>query len=563
MVTMLNGNGEMTGAHWVDEAGFMSKRPIVLTDTLDIGRADDGVISWMIKQHPEIGIRDDVPLPVVAECDDEALNDIQGRHVSADDVVKLLDAAKPADFARGSVGAGTGMLAFGFKAGIGSASAFCRQLSAATRSACSSTITPGRRRGQVARSTASRSAALSATELLPVFPSRRSALPASGHVTDGSIIIIIATDAPLDATKLRELAKRATLGLARSGSNSQSLERRPVLGVLDDARLSDGDGVIAGPALVADSRRIDALFAAAADATEAAIDDALFSARTMTGRDGITFYGLPYEQVGAASSPMMRVPDEAAQRVSRIEALLDEAERVLAGGNALDEASYSLRETRARYLPDTLRAYLDVPPSLRGERDASGRTPNELLIAQLDHLERATAQRLRELAARRTEGIAANGAFLTERFGPAGALPETAAVAAATSAPLALVRTFLDGIERDAGPQPAPSSRSRRSALRNWFRSCVSTQRGRMGFGAVEALQLTIPMRRPWTALQPQRATRRYRGQRDERRTGRRAAHRNGRSGCRGCAGSTKTSARSSNVTATRATPLPASWSTK
>jgi hypothetical protein len=191
---------------------------------------------------------------------------------------------------------------------------------------------------------------------------------------------------------------------------------------------------------------------------------------------------------------MMQVPDEAAQRVSRIEALLDEAERVLAGGNALDEASYSLRETRARYLPDTLRAYLDVPPSLRGERDASGRTPNELLIAQLDHLERATAQRLRELAARRTEGIAANGAFLTERFGPAGALPETAPVAPATSAPLALVRTFLDGIERDAGPQPAALVAVAAERFAKLVPQLVSTQRGRMGFGAVEALQLTIPM---------------------------------------------------------------------
>ncbi len=191
---------------------------------------------------------------------------------------------------------------------------------------------------------------------------------------------------------------------------------------------------------------------------------------------------------------MMHVPDEAAQRVSRIEALLDEAERVLTGGSALDEASYSLRETRARYLPDTLRAYLDVPPSLRGERDASGRTPNELLIAQLDHLERATAQRLRELAARRTEGIAANGAFLTERFGPAGALPETAPVAPATSAPLALVRTFLDGIERDAGPQPAALVAVAAERFAKLVPQLVSTQRGRMGFGAVEALQLTIPM---------------------------------------------------------------------
>ena len=190
---------------------------------------------------------------------------------------------------------------------------------------------------------------------------------------------------------------------------------------------------------------------------------------------------------------MMQVPDEVVQRVSRIEALLDEADRMLAHAGATDEATFSLRETRARYLPDTLRAYLDIPPSLRGERDATGRTPDELLIAQLDHLERAAAQRLRELAARGTEGIAANGAFLTERFGPAASLPQAAPVDAGTAAPLALVRTFLDGIERDAGPQPASLLAVAAERFATLVPQLLTVQRGRMGFGAVEALQLTIP----------------------------------------------------------------------
>jgi hypothetical protein len=190
---------------------------------------------------------------------------------------------------------------------------------------------------------------------------------------------------------------------------------------------------------------------------------------------------------------MMRVPDEASARISRIEALLDEGERMLAADSTLDEASYSLRETRRRYLPDTLRAYLDIPPSLRGERDVAGRTPDELLIAQLDHLERATAQRLRDLAARGAENIAANGAFLTERFGPASALPEVAPALAAPSAPMALVRSFLDGIERDAGPQPASIVAVAAERFASLVPQLLTVQRGRMGFGAVEALQLTIP----------------------------------------------------------------------
>ena len=190
---------------------------------------------------------------------------------------------------------------------------------------------------------------------------------------------------------------------------------------------------------------------------------------------------------------MMQVPPEAAQRISRIEALLDEADRALTGATAVDEASYALRETRARYLPDTLRAYLDVPPSMRAERDATGRTPDELLLAQLDHLERATAQRLRELTSNATAAIAANGAFLAERFGPAAALPEAAPAEAAAGAPLTLVRAFLSGIERDAGPQPASLVALAAERFAMLVPQLLTTQRGRMGFGAVEALSLTIP----------------------------------------------------------------------
>ncbi|HEY1655952.1 MAG TPA: P1 family peptidase, partial [Candidatus Tumulicola sp.] len=116
-----NGNGEMTGTHWIQESGYLEE-PVVLTDTLDVGRAADGVVNWVIEHHPAVGRGDDVPLPVVGECDDGFLNDIQARAVMPEDVVKLLDSAAPGQFARGSVGAGTSMNAFGFRAGIGSAS---------------------------------------------------------------------------------------------------------------------------------------------------------------------------------------------------------------------------------------------------------------------------------------------------------------------------------------------------------------------------------------------------------------------------------------------------------
>ena len=136
-----NGNGEMTGTHWIDESGYLEE-PVVLTDTLDVGRAADGVVSWVIEHHPAVGRGDDVPLPVVAECDDGLLNDIQARAVTAADIVRLLDSAKPGQFVRGSVGAGTGMNAFGFRAGIGSASRLLPSTPAAIASAFSSTTIP-------------------------------------------------------------------------------------------------------------------------------------------------------------------------------------------------------------------------------------------------------------------------------------------------------------------------------------------------------------------------------------------------------------------------------------
>jgi D-aminopeptidase len=290
----LNGTGEMTGTHWIDEASFLSS-PIVLTDTLDVARADDGVISWMIAKHPEIGIRDDVPLPVVAECDDQALNDIQGRHVSGDDVRALLDTTKPGDFARGSVGAGTGMIAFGFKAGIGSASRVLpKSLGGYTLGVLVNDNTGSAPRANLTIDGVHVGRAFTDT-LLPIFP-RRAALRTTGRAADGSIIIIVATDAPLDAVKLRELAKRATIGLGRSGSTS-NVSSGDLFLAFSTTHTYDGDGAIGGPPLETDEDRIDALYAAVADATEEAIDDALFSARTMTGRDGITVYNLPFAAV--------------------------------------------------------------------------------------------------------------------------------------------------------------------------------------------------------------------------------------------------------------------------
>ena len=132
-------------------------------------------------------------------------------------------------------------------------------------------------------------------ELLPVFP-HASLAPATGRAADGSIIIVIATDAPLDHNALTDLTKRAVLGLGRTGATSHVSSGDLLLAFSTTHRYPRAGG-IAGPALETDEQRVDALYTATADATEAAIDDALFSAKTLTGAHGATLYGLPYERV--------------------------------------------------------------------------------------------------------------------------------------------------------------------------------------------------------------------------------------------------------------------------
>lgn len=290
-----NGNGEMTGTHWIEESGYLEE-PIVLTDTLDVGRADDGVVSWQIARHPEIGRTDDVPLPVVAECDDQLLNDIQGRAVSAADVVRLLDSAREGQFARGSVGAGTGMRAFDFKGGIGSASrvlppelggytvgVLVNDNTGSTREQLTIVGVPvGERLIDVDRTR---------------FPHRTSV---RGRAASGSIIVVVATDAPLDSRQLHAVALRAALGMGRTGLTSD-VGSGDLFIAFSTTRIFHHTGhfVVTAPARAAlsDNDRLDALYRATAEATQAAIYDALFEATTVTGRGGITVHALPRERV--------------------------------------------------------------------------------------------------------------------------------------------------------------------------------------------------------------------------------------------------------------------------
>ena len=280
----LNGNGEMTGAHWVNEAGMLEV-PILLTDTLSVGRVDDGVVTWMIRRYPEIGIDDDVPLPVVAECDDQFLDDIQGRHAVAADAVAALDAAAGTPPEQGGVGAGTGMMAFQFKAGIGTAS---RVISAANGGYTVGVLVNANmgRRPQLLVGGVSVGRAF--TDLMPKRPT-----------PDGSIIIVLATDAPLDHAELLALARRAALGLARTGATSMPGSGDLVIAFSTANTVPHYPQAATYPMTVLSRYHIDPVFTAAEDATEEAILNALLAARTMTGRDGNTAYALPHERLRA------------------------------------------------------------------------------------------------------------------------------------------------------------------------------------------------------------------------------------------------------------------------
>lgn len=289
----LNGNGELTGSHWVEESGFLEV-PIVLTDTLDVGRADDGVVDWMIQHHPRIGAPDDVPLPVVGECDDQLLNDIQGRHVATNDIVAALNHASTGQFKRGSVGAGTGMILFGFKGGIGSAS---RVLDASQGGYAVGVLVNANNGSQPRRDLVIDGVSVGRKlehELLPSFQHRSA--QTDPKTPDGSIIVVVATNAPLEARQLREIAQRAVLGLGRTGLTSNTSSGDFVI-AFSTARIIPRDGGRPTATLETDDARQDALFEATAEATQAAVYNALFSGRTMTGAGGATIYGLPVERV--------------------------------------------------------------------------------------------------------------------------------------------------------------------------------------------------------------------------------------------------------------------------
>jgi D-aminopeptidase len=285
----LNGNGEMTGTAWVEESGFL-EGPIIITNTHSVGVARDAVIAWRIKH----GAADKTgywwSLPVVAETWDGWLNDINGFHVKPDNVWHALDSAHGGAIEEGSVGGGTGMICYEFKGGNGTAS---RKIDIRP-AAAGKDVSPQN---------------FIVGVFLQVNFGRRPQLTIAGvpvgkeipgevyKEESGSCIAVVATDAPLLPNQLKRLARRVSLGLARTGTISGNGS-----GDLFIA-FSTANPNVANPDQVTHSVQtipndlMDPLFAGVVQATEEAVVNALIDNRSMTGRDNHRVDALPHDRL--------------------------------------------------------------------------------------------------------------------------------------------------------------------------------------------------------------------------------------------------------------------------
>jgi D-aminopeptidase len=271
----------MTGALYVEEFGFL-EAPLLLTNTLAVGAAASGLLKWMVAKGLADGSSESV-IPTVAECDDSYLNDIWGAHVGDGEVRLALDSAS-ADFPQGSVGGGTGMSCLGFKGGIGSSSRVARV---------------GGRQHVVGVLVQANFGTQEALTLRGVPVGRL--LGAKGvwgqGEGGGSIITVVATDAPLSSRQLKRLARRTFLGLARVGSTSANGSGDISLAFSTANRVDYfGEVEIVNEARMGD-RYLSPLFQAVVEATEEAVVNALFTAETVVGRDGHVSRELPVEDV--------------------------------------------------------------------------------------------------------------------------------------------------------------------------------------------------------------------------------------------------------------------------
>src|SRR5213592_1862156 len=289
----LNGNGEMTGTTWVEESGYLWG-PVMITNTHSVGVVRDAVIEWLVHQGRDFGTYD-WSLPVVAETWDGALNDINGFHVKPEHVWAALDSARGGPVAEGNVGGGTGMICHRFKGGIGTAS---RKLGARDGGYTVGALVQCNYGARPLLRIAGVPVGKEIPDLLPCRePCRGERSSGAGPPDDvGSIIIVVATDAPLLPHQLKRVAKRAALGVGKMGGvGGNSSGDIFVAFSTANPRASVDTGLAAATMLP--NERITPLFEATVQATEEAIVNALLAAETMVGADDLKVSALPHDRL--------------------------------------------------------------------------------------------------------------------------------------------------------------------------------------------------------------------------------------------------------------------------
>jgi len=275
----LNGCGGLMGALQIGEFGFVDT-PIVLTNTMSMGAASEGLIRYLLRSNPDVGLDEDTIIPIVSECDDSYLNDSRGLHVREEHVLAAIADAKET-VVEGAVGSGTGMSCHDFKGGIGTSSRL---------------VETGGDRYTVGALVMTNHGDKSELRIDGVPVGLKLPNPEQTRSGDGSIVIVIATSAPLDSRQLKRIARRSFLGMSNVGSCSHNTsgdiavafstanihERNKVDGLLTDHLLQDKD--------------INPLFRATVDCTAEAIVNSLFKAETVEGRDGHTSWALPIDE---------------------------------------------------------------------------------------------------------------------------------------------------------------------------------------------------------------------------------------------------------------------------
>lgn len=305
----LNGNGEMTGTTWLEENGFL-RGPVMITNTNSVGTVHDAVIEWQVKHLPTA----DWELPIVAETHDGALNDINGFHVTKEDAFRAIESATGGPVTEGNVGGGTGMICHEFKGGIGTAS---RKVSTRLGDYTVGVLVQCNYGLRRLLTIAGVPVGKEIPEPLPCFaghwalppPRERRTCDKPGVPRDGdagSLIVVVATDAPLLPHQLKRIAKRVSLGVGRMGGlGGDSSGDIYIAFSTANPHAADRTGI--RPLEMLPNESIDHLFEATVQGVEESIVNALVAARTMVGADSLRVPALPHDRLRAALAKYNRL----------------------------------------------------------------------------------------------------------------------------------------------------------------------------------------------------------------------------------------------------------------